>query len=49
MKTTTNPETERNKVAWVILGTDLGDRNKGPAVFAITRLSLAEGLGEACL
>ena len=38
MKTMTNPETDRNSVACVILGTDLGDRNKGPAILAVSRV-----------
>jgi len=39
-KTTRNPDTERKSVAWVILGTDFGARNKGEAIFTVSQLLL---------
>ena len=49
-KITTNPETERKSVACVILGTALGHRKSGPAVFTISQLlSTGRARGMPCL
>ena len=40
--TTKNPVTERKRVAWVNLGTDLGDRNSGAAFGVVSVRSTAK-------
>lgn len=48
-KTTRNPETERKSVACVILGTNLGHRNSGQAIFTISQFRLmGEASGKTC-
>ena len=35
-KTTRKPVIDKNRVAWVILGTDRGNRNRGPATIKVS-------------